>query len=95
MNKKIIPIKPSVIYLRDGLIRQRKFTAATEEDLLNEVFMFHVDNFPAHHIDIKQVHYHGQVLRWNDFLAHNHFAKGRISFEQFRTMCLDNSNATA
>ena len=95
MNKKNSPIKATVIYLNDGLVRQRKFTSATEEGLLNKVFMFYVDNFPAHHIEIKQVHYNGQVLRWNDFLAHNHFAKDRISFENFRNMCLDKPKATA
>ena len=79
-------ITATVNYTLAGLKRQRSFTAETEEQLLNKVFMFPIDNHQLK-IEIKQVHYHGQLLRWNDYIAHNHFAKGRLTFEEFKTLC--------
>ena len=85
--KKPETITATAHYTMCGLPRQRSFTAATEEQLLTDVFMFPIDNHELK-IEIKSVDYRGQQLQWNDFLAHNHFAKGRITFEEFKTMCL-------
>lgn len=79
-------ISATVHYTLSGLSRQRKFEADTEVQLLTDVFMFPVDHHDLK-IEIKQVHYCGQFLRWNDFLAHNHFAKGRLTFDEFKTLC--------
>jgi len=82
-------ISATVEYNHNGLHRQRSFAAETEEQLLNNVFLFFAERYSERHrYDIKSVSYHGQQLRWNDFLAHNTFAKGRLSFEEFKTMCL-------
>jgi hypothetical protein len=74
-------------YTLAGLPRQRSFTAVTEEQLLADVFMFPIDNHELK-IEIKSVDYRGQQLPWNDFMAHNHFAKGRITLEEFKSACL-------
>lgn len=88
-------VTATVKYHDNGFPRQRSFTAPTEEDLLNQVFLFHVDNYPERLIAIKQVHYHGEILHWNDFLAHHTFAKGRMSFEEFKAACLNPEKITA
>lgn len=79
----------TVYYLENGSPRQQQVKASTEEKLLENIFMLQVDAFPEKKIIIKQVHYHGQLLYWNEFLAHSHFAKSKMSFEDFKTACLD------
>lgn len=87
MKKK--PIKATVIYLRNGLVRQRPFIANNEEELLQDIFLFKARYFSDLNIYITQVNYHGQTLRWNNFLAHKTFAKGRMTFEEFKAACLN------
>ncbi|MCY1720203.1 hypothetical protein OU798_07605 [Prolixibacteraceae bacterium Z1-6] len=81
--------KATVTYLENGLPRQQQVTAPTEEELLHTIFMIPVDAFPDKKITIKQVHYHGNLLYWNEFLAHNHFAKNRMSFDEFKQACFE------
>ena len=80
-------ITATVNYLQNGRFDQQTMTAETEEQLLNDVFLFYAEAYPRATITIGNVHYNGETLRWNDFLAHNHFAKGRLSFEEFKTLC--------
>jgi hypothetical protein len=80
-------ITATVNYLKNGQFDQQTMTAETEEQLLNDVFLFYAEAYPKQTITIGNVHYNGEILRWNDFLAHNHFAKGRLSFEEFKTLC--------
>jgi hypothetical protein len=82
-------IKATIHFWYNGTPRQKQVFAETEEELLYDAFMFKVDFFGSNgsHIDIRYIDYQGQQLKWNDFAAHNHFAKGRISFEEFKAMC--------
>ena len=82
-------IKGAVQYTSNGLHRQRYFEADGEEQLLYDVFNFQSKEFTNNNrMEIKTVEYHGKKLRWNDFMAHNHFAKGRITLEEFKSACL-------
>jgi hypothetical protein len=80
-------ITATVNYLKNGQFDQRTMTAETEEQLLNDVFMFYAEAYPRATITIGNVQYNGETLRWNDFIAHNHFAKGRLTFEEFKKLC--------
>lgn len=82
-------INATVHFFQNGLARQKQFSATGEEKLIEKVFMFKVENYPGQKIDIRKVQYHGQVLEWNDFLAHNTFAKSRMSFDEFKNACLN------
>lgn len=88
-NQWIPNIKATVYFTQDGLPRRRRFMADTEEQLLTDVFMYQVERCTLHNIEIKQVHYRGQLLQWNDFLAHRTFAKGRMSFDEFKAAILN------
>lgn len=85
----------TVMYLENGASRQKSVSAPTEQKLLETIFMLRVDAFPEITISIKQVHYCGQLLYWDEFLAHYHFAKNRMSFEDFKTACLNPEKVTA
>ena len=81
-------ITATIRYRYNGLPRQKSVFAETEEELLTDSFNFTVEELArGRHIDIETVEYQGNRLRWNDFLAHNHFAKGRLTFEEFKTLC--------
>jgi len=80
-------ITATVNYLQKGQFKQQPMSAETEEQLLTDVFMFYAEAYPEETITIGNVQYNGETLRWNDFIAHNHFAKGRLSFEEFKTLC--------
>lgn len=87
-------IKATVHY--NGIFghRQRKFTAETEEELLTDVFWFYTGQHKNSIIEIKHVDYNGKQLPWSDFLAHQHFAKNRINFQQFKEMCFETAKTT-
>ena len=93
--KETTEIKATVKFLQNGAYRQKAFTAKTEEELIETIFLFQCDMFPEYTIEIKQVQYLGKILYWNDFLAQTHFAKGRMSFEEFKKACFDNPQKAA
>ncbi len=88
-EKRINQVQATVTYLENGAPRQQPVAAPTEEELLETIFMIPVDAFPDKKITIKQVHYRGQLLYWNDFFGTLAFCKSRMSFEEFKAACLN------
>ena len=86
MNK---PIKATVQYLKEGLPRQKQFEAASEEKLLENVFWFQAEHYPA--VKVQHVCYHGKVIDWETRSTYAHFriGEGRMSFEEFKKACLN------
>lgn len=81
-------INATIHYQHNGLHRQKRISAETEEKLMHDTFMFKVDLFNhSERIDISYIDYAGRQLFWNEFAAHQHFAKGRLTFEEFKTLC--------
>ena len=78
-------IKAIVSYLQNGKLERKTMTAANEETLLSDVFYWSAENY--RNLEITRVEYAGEILRWNDFLAHHTFAKGKLSFEEFKNLC--------
>ena len=78
-------IKAIVSYLQNGKLERKPMTAANEETLLSDVFCWSAENY--RNLEITRVEYAGEILRWNDFLAHHTFAKGKLSFEEFKNLC--------
>lgn len=76
------PIKASVHYFENGLPRQRLFTAANEEQLYQQVFLFEVEN-PE--INIRLLCYRGNIINWKPIYTGLHycFGEGSITFEEF------------
>ena len=83
------PIIATVTYIKNGLTRQRYFTAATEEELMKKVFYFDIDKFPAR--QVKTVQYQGKTLNWSRASTYAHYwlGKGRMNFEEFKAACYD------
>lgn len=78
-------IHATVHFLQGKQLDKKQMTAGTEEQLLTDVFLWSAENY--RNLEITKVEYAGEVLRWNDFLAHHTFAKGKLSFEEFKNLC--------
>lgn len=89
-------IKATIHFWYNGSHRQKRVVAATEEELMHDAFMFKVELFNRdHNVEISYIEYSGRQLLWKEFAAHNHFAKGRITFEEFKTLCATASMSVA
>lgn len=83
-HAKATRVKATIYYTENSFPRQKQVAAPTEEKLLHTIFEIPIDAYPEKMLSIKQVHYQGELLYWSDFLAHSHFAKGRMSFDEFK-----------
>lgn len=85
---RIHDIKATVHYTHNALPRQASFKSHSEEDLLEQVFWFQVEHYPA--VTVSTVQYAGKTLQWDGHAstyAHYYFGKGRMSFEEFKEAC--------
>lgn len=93
---RICDLKATLYYTQLGLPRQKQLNAHTEENLFNQAFFFHAENYPQ--VNLERIQYSGKNIEWDDrteLFAHYCFGKGRISFDDFRKVIIDPEKATA
>ncbi len=86
------PIIGTLHYIENGFTRQKEISAENEEKLIEKVFYFEIDKFPAR--QVKTVQYRGKTLNWSRASTYAHYLLGkeRMSFEQFKAACYDEIN---
>lgn len=95
-EKRLTNVNSTVYYTENGLPRQRKFEAASEEQLITDIFWFQAENYPV--VELKKFQYQGKEFNWDKLSTYAHYwlGKGRITFKQFKEKCFNESEkATA
>lgn len=87
---RICDVKAILYYTQLGLPRQKQLNSHTEEDLFNQAFLFHAENYPQ--VNLERIQYSGRNIEWNNrtaLFAHYCFGKNRIDFAEFKKVIID------
>lgn len=81
-------IRATLHFTQTGAPRQIPIVVETEQELMYKAFMLKIDRFKNDKtVAINFIDYNGSQFPWNDYAAHQYLAKGRITLEEFKTLC--------